>query len=645
MYVNDPEKGLTFQVPFSRDGAAFPPSPELVDLATQDPMAAGFLRRDPQTKKIGPNPQVQQIIDARKAAVPQTNIPPAAGPPVPNLTGPVIPENRIEPMLSENQTGQTRANELRQKYGQPGIFDNYESFQPKPRAASFFDSFDYNQRLEKEKGRQATGIANFFSGASIPENQKMPLTMGLLSFGAQLLADSGNNNMFLAQGIGRGLQAGIGGYNAAMTSQQKAAQFQAEKQMEQQRLQMQQARDNVNANYINAQIGQINLQQQNQQNSIDLGKRLRLQLPNLVKSNTISSQEYDIFSNMSDLQIGKELPALIQQGPEREAARINLELTRQDMDAYNRVPDVKKALRESGSYSDQQLAILEPLNGKRFYDQLGKIKPLSLPTNLTKGNALGYVMGLQSAGKLDPNNPEHKAVVAIADPLYVTEKYEDQDGNISLVQVPNRNLNPAFNAFRTDVEFDQSGIPVKKGRPNTEETKAAEQTASMIQTHHRLDELYKTGYRPGYNVAQQILSTGGVFNMRQLRQNFNNANDRLFVSLAYQFADSYARARTGAAMRDEEFANYYMQFFVNKPITGDVATSEFQDYRKFRLDAVERMINKSGRGWNILYGDDPKFNKPFIDPFGSGGGSETGGGGPKTGGSVYDEEDRKLGGA
>ena len=112
---------------------------------------------------------------------------------------PQVVDNQIQP------TGQTRANELRQQYGQPGIFDNYESFQPKPIAASFFDSFnnDYNQRLEKEKGRQATGIANFFSGASIPENQKMPLTMGLLSFGAQLLADSGNNNLFLEGGDGQ----------------------------------------------------------------------------------------------------------------------------------------------------------------------------------------------------------------------------------------------------------------------------------------------------------------------------------------------------------------------------------------------------------------------------------------------------------
>ena len=563
------------------------------------------------------------------------------------------PENRIEPMLSENQTGQTRANELRQQYGQPGIFDNYESFQPKPRAASFFDSFssDYNQRLEKEKGRQATGIANFFSGASIPENQKMPLTMGLLSFGAQLLADSGNNNMFLAQGIGRGLQAGIGGYNAAMTSQQKAAQFQAEKQMEQQRLQMQQARDNVNANYINAQIGQINVQQQNQQNSIDLGKKLRLQLPNLVKSNTISPQEYDIYANMSDLQLGKELPALIQQGPQRETARINLEILQSQLDTLNSVPEVKKQLKESGIYTDQQLQMLEPLQGQQFFSELSKVKPLTPPSNLTKGNARGYLAALTKAGKLNYDDPVQQQYVSAGFPLTETKIVKDERGNESMITVPVTEPMPAaLQPFRKNmVAPDGNFIELSKAQPTTFDLNNAEYAAKMFKSQQRLDDLFKKGYRPGSNVVSQILASGDTFSLQAARAQLNNASDRLFITQAYMFSESAVRAVTGAAMPESEFPRFFKMYFVNVPLKGGFNAAdpafnpEFRMMRDIRLDAIKSTIIKAGPGWTNRFGLEDEYNRPFQNPFSdseTGGGNESGG--SNGGGSIYDEEDRKL---
>jgi len=634
-YRIDPVKGLVFEAENTVPQGITTQPRNINEMRMQPEMGASFNQQ--QNFSVPPGSmQSPQQWDEDLSVTP--------------IMQPQVVDNQIQP------TGQTRANELRQKYGQPGIFDNYESFQPKPRAASFFDSFnsDYNQRLEKEKSRQATGISNFFSGVSIPENQKMPLTMGLLSFGAQLLADSGNNNLFLAQGIGRGLQAGIGGYNAAMTSQQKAAQFQAEQQMQQQRLQMQQARDNVNANYINAQIGQINLQKQNQQNSIDLGKKLRLQLPNLVKSNTISPQEYDIYSNMSDLQLGKDLPAIIQQGPQRETARINLEILQSQLDTLNSVPEVKKQLKESGIYTDQQLQMLEPLQGQQFFSELSKVKPLSPPSNLTKGNARGYLAALTKAGKINFNDPVQMQYVSAGYPLTETKVVKDLQGNETLVTVPVTEPMPAaLQGFRKNmISSEGNPIELSKAQPTQFDLTNAEYAAKMFDSQQELDALFKKGYRPGSNVVAQILGSGDVFSLTSARAQLNNASDRLFITQAFAYSDAAVRAVTGAAMPESEFPRYFKMYFVNVPMAGGFNAAdpsfnpEFKMMRDIRMDAIRRTIIKAGPGWTNRFGLEDKYNRPFQNPFSdSEAGDSNQGGASNGGGSVYDEEDRKLGGA
>lgn len=615
-YRIDPVKGLVFE-----SQSTVPQG------ITTEPRNINEMRMQPEMGSAFNQPQTFSVPPGSKQSPAQWDEDLSVTP----IMQPQVVDNQIQP------TGQTRANELRQKYGQPGIFDNYESFQPKPRAASFFDSFnnDYNQRLEKEKGRQATGIANFFSGASIPENQKMPLTMGLLSFGAQLLADSGNNNMFLAQGIGRGLQAGIGGYNAAMTSQQKAAQFQAEQQMEQQRLQMQQARDNVNANYINAQIGQINLQKQNQQNTIDLGKRLRTQIPKLIESKTITPQEGDMLMSYSDFQLGNQLPTMIQQGPQRMTQQLSYEMLADEMESYKKVPDVMKALEESGNYTEQQLATLRPLTGKNFYNQLKTIKPITAPTNMSMGNARGFLSGLAAAKMLDVNNPEHQIAFNAAYPLFETKVVKDSMGNESLVTVPSVTPIPEpLKIFRQDGPSKDGGKPImlSEAKPSPSDLTTAEYGAAMYDSQMKLDALFKKGYRPSYTIAQQILAADETFTMAGLYAQTNNFNDREFITQAYSFADAYARARTGATMNEQEFPRYFRMFFVNPPIKGDISPAEFISRRNDRLQAIARTITKSGAGWTKRFGNQERYQKPFMSPFNSDGSSN----------SVYEDEFKKI---
>ena len=546
------------------------------------------------------------------------------------------PENRVEPMLSENQTGQTRANELRQKYGQPGIFDNYESFQPKPRAASFFDSFnsDYNQRLEKEKGRQATGIANFFSGASIPENQKMPLTMGLLSFGAQLLADSGNNNMFLAQGIGRGLQAGIGGYNAAMTSQQKAQQAQAENQLraqqqkdlvthrnnqiEQQRLQRE-----MMTPYYTAQINQMNADAEARRQKANRGKQYREMIPSLIESGVISKDEAAVFNTAGDLYVADEIQRRIEQGPELRVKELERKMLEQQIRDIELFPETIKAFEETGLYSKADIARVKgagPYAGSKL---LKDLKPLAqAPDNMNQSNALGWLSSLERNGMLNPLDTAQLMAFQRAYPLFTYEEVT-KDGVTSMVRMPNPVRAPAaFDGFyealtpkTTSVPGAQGGVVTNIKEPTKDQKDDVEYGTRMIRAFKAIDELMATGYRPSRNVISVL--KGDLLSTDQ----FFDAQDRKFFSNALAFLTAQARKESGAQVGEQERINFVDQYFVNPPAFGGSdlignkpTVDSYENTRNLRLGLIKDRIQHAGFAWTDELSKQYPLN--FKSPFG-----------------------------